>query len=253
MTPDFDANKKLEQNLKEDGEFLRDVDKGHTPTETGFKIDLGIVRDEHAEVMEDLGTVADAAEPPPEAPLESPDEQPPLEAPEPNVQEVDSEPPASEPESLEQQAPAAQAEHRQVIGEMQKVAGPAPASHDTQPSRPAGKATPKPAPKAAGRFEADAQAEHAQTIVEMGRVVLESRQQPEQPTPITSTVPEMERLSFPRDQNQTQVGAAMETVIREQAEWNATLTGLLKEMALLLRQHRLELDQLRGYLERIRL
>lgn len=211
MTPEYDPNQKLEENLKKDGEFLRDVDKGHTPTETGLDLDLGIVRDEHADVMEELGTVADAEGPSPPA-----------------VESV-ADAPVSQP--------ALQAEHNQTIEQMERVAP-----------------KPKPVPPTPGRFGTEQlQTEHAQTFVEMGRVVLESRPQPEKPTPITSTVPEMERLSFPREQNQTQVRGAMEGVIREQMEWNVTLTDLLKAVAENQRQFRLELDRILGFLERLRL
>ncbi len=204
MTPDFDPNKNLEENLKKDGEFLRDVDKGHTPTETGLDLDLGVVRDEHIEVMDELGTVADAAAP---------------------------EPPVPDPE---------------------EPSSPEPTSPPATPVKAAQPTRPPPAPK--GRFGTEAvQTEHARTFVELGKVILDAQPQQEQPTPLTSSVPEMERLSFPREQHQTQVRSGLESVIAEQAQWNATVTDLFGEIAEMLRQHRLELDQIRGFLERIRL
>jgi hypothetical protein len=213
MIPDFDPNKKLEENLQKDGEFLRDVDKGHTPTETGLNLDLGIVRDEHAGVMEDLGAVADAEAPaPPDRPY------------------PDSQYDRQQFTSMRRESDAAD-RHEQVVAKAQKE---------------------KAERKQRLGIE-EAQTDHARTFVEMGNVVRDAQPQQEQPTPLTSSVADMDRLSFPREQHQTQVRGAMESVVQQQSEWNSTLTDLLQEMADHLRQHRLELEQIRGFMERIRL
>src|SRR5687768_15808619 len=78
-----DPNQKLEENLKKDGEFLRDVDKGMSSTETGFNIDLGTVRDsaavEHSEVIQEMQEASEPSAPAaPDAPvLDAPHAAPP--------------------------------------------------------------------------------------------------------------------------------------------------------------------------------
>ena len=271
MTPDFDPNKKLEDNLKKDGEFLRDLDKGHSPTETGLTLDLGIVRDEHTEVMDELGAVADAAAPDAEPAASPEDGEPPPPAPEPAPDQPVQGTPLPENPELPPLPPEVQAEHRQVMEELGQLEPPAapeepPDATDfsavfpdpTDPfegSRPQQAAPPrKDTPPVKGRFgDSPVQTDHARTFVEMGKVILDAKAKPEEPTPLTSSVPEMERLSFPREQNQAQVRGGLETVISEQAQWNSTVTDLFSEIAEMLRQHRLELDQVRGFLERIRL
>jgi hypothetical protein len=100
-----DPNQDIEDGLKADGEFLRDVDKGMSSTETGFNIDLGTVRDaaevEHSEVIEEM-------------------------------QQADTPPAAPEPSVLE-----VQSSHAETMGELGAIEGesPAPESPSTSPPK----------------------------------------------------------------------------------------------------------------------
>ena len=87
----------------------------------------------------------------------------------------------------------------------------------------------------------------------MGKVVQQGRATPEDATPLKVNPDEIERLTFPREQHQSQVQGSMEGFINEQAQWNTTVAELFDRLAELVRQNRLELELIRGKLERINL
>lgn len=124
MTPEYDPNQKIDETLKRDGEFLRDVDEGHTSTETGLQADLGFVREEHAAVLEEMQGVIDAANPPATAPQT---ELPPLEPPpvSPAAPTTDTLPPPAAPN---QELPPLAAEHAQTMDSLAGAAVPEPSA-----------------------------------------------------------------------------------------------------------------------------
>jgi hypothetical protein len=212
MIPEPDPNKEIEDGLKADGEFLRDVDKGMSSTETGFNIDLGTVRDaaelEHSEVIEEM---QQSAEPPA--------------APEPSVLEV-------------------QSGHTETMAELGAIEGEAPASTESPTTSP---------PKASRPSLQEIETDHGEAFVELGNVIRQQYSPQEQPTEVKVNPAEVERLTFPGGQHSSQVQGSMEGFLAEQRQWNETVTDLFWQIARMNRQMRLELDQIRGYLERSRL
>jgi hypothetical protein len=229
MIPEPDPNQGIEDGIKADGEFLRDVDKGMSSTETGFNIDLGTVRDaaelEHSEVIEEMQQVAHVA--PPYPPDTNPDP-----------------PPEPLPPTPVVNIPQAKAEHAETIDQLVAIgeeAEPRQPQPNTPPRKPQRPSVP------------EIQYDHSEAIVQMGRVVQQQYTKPEEATPLKVNPAEMERLTFPRDQHQSQVQGSMEGFINEQAQWNTTVTDLFDRLAELVRQNRLELELIRGKLERINL
>jgi hypothetical protein len=166
MNPDFDPNSKIEEQLKADGELLRDVAEGKSPTEIGLGVDLGtttppvpaeevpqptaadlhaadLFAKEHAEVMGQMGEVIEADQPADQpAPVDFP------QAAQPADVELPAAPPSSPPAAVEAPEPPvalpadieapdvradekfeARAEHAEVMGEMGKVV-----SQENQPA-----------------------------------------------------------------------------------------------------------------------
>lgn len=291
MIPEPDPNKKLEENLKEDGEFLRDVDKGMSSTETGFKIDLGTVRDapieEHAEVIQEMQEVS---EPPAatDSPLiELPPEPP--SAPEPpmpdtsspadhaetmaEMQSLEPAPSAAEPAvtpttpsapvapatpapPVPRQpppSPTVQVEHAETLEEMESIEPETETDTETPDQPPATPPTAESssAPQRTRPNVSQIASEHGEAIVGLGNTIRRERTPDERPVPMTADPAELERLTFPREQHQAEVRGAMEGNLREDREWKAAVADLFWKMAEMHRQHRLELDLIRGYLERI--
>lgn len=257
MLPD-DPNKAIEDGLKADGEFLRDVDKGHSATETGLGVDLGaVLREEHSETIDSLQAVSDA-ETPPETPPLAPDVpqiqaehaetidqmQEVADSDTPVTPEVAMPPPALPSQPAVVNVPQVQAEHDETISQLGAI------SEETAPEQPEPASAP---PRPARPSVPEIQHEHSEAIVQMGKVVHRERTPDERPTPVTVDPAELERLTFPGEQHQSEVKGAMENWIREQREWMAAVSDLFRLSAELHRQDRLELELIRGQLERIRL
>jgi hypothetical protein len=285
MNPDFDPNSKIEEQLKADGEFLRDVAEGKSPTETGLGVDLGtttppvpaeevrqptaadlhaadLFAQEHAEVMGQMGEVIKAEQPADQpVPVDFPQPKPTTEAPA-------DEPTAALPADIEapdvrvNEKAEARAEHAEVMGEMGKVV-----AHENQPAEAEEAKTP------AQRVEERAykrsqerkarlgkphdkhalQSEHGEAFVALGNVVREANEPDEAPQPVQMAQPEAERLAFPGQEQSNEVGKAIQSFMDEDREWRALVVRLFRVAAGEIRQQRLELDRILGHLERSRL
>jgi hypothetical protein len=97
------------------------------------------------------------------------------------------------------------------------------------------------------------QVEDSKRFVSLGNTIRQERVPDEKHTQLTVDAAAMERLTFPGEQHTTQVRSSMENNLREDREWKATVAELFWAQAEMIRQQRLELDLIRGYLERINL
>jgi hypothetical protein len=96
--------------------------------------------------------------------------------------------------------------------------------------------------------------DHNQAFAELGRVSFESNPVDAYgPEPITADPADVDDMAFPHKQQSAELSSAFRGYLEEDRRWRNTLTEFIKTLSNEVAQHRLELDQLRGHLERSRL
>jgi hypothetical protein len=216
-------NKAITDGMERDGEFLRDVKDGKTPTELAFGVDLGTdeaqeLQDEHEALQSELGQII--AE---EESRTSPVDPTPIEIETPDIS----------PDATPGPVAQVQVQHDDLMMEV-------------------GAVTKKESARATRRTEAAQrrQSEHGQAFVELQDTIERSRPAPPD-MPLTPA--QLARLAHPGREKPGQFGEAFAEFAAEDKEWRAKIVEVLQAMAGDIRQSRLELDQLLGFLERSRL
>lgn len=94
------------------------------------------------------------------------------------------------------------------------------------------------------------QADDGRVFAELGQVAHHAAQiDDEVPQPLQTDFTAMERMTFPGEDHSSNLRGTFENFMHEQREWRKLVVQMFQESAEQLRQHRLELDQVRGYLE----
>lgn len=121
------------------------------------------------------------------------------------------------------------------------------------PDTPEGRVHERAAGRRAARKERLA-AKHGKVLAEASQVAhSEQRIEDEKPTPFVLDQPETERTTFPTTDTSDHLSESFSSFSIEGKAWRETATGLFKMEAEFIRQELLELDQIRGFLERSRL
>lgn len=223
-------NKAITDGMERDGDFLRDVREGKTPTEQFTGVDLGTdefqaMQEEHQALIDEVGEViAEEAETqrPPAV------DDTPIEVDTPVLAED------SQPSPVQQIAD----EHADLMAEVGRVIG-----KETVASRAAQRASDR---------KSRLQAEHGQRFAELNETVAKAEpNDPDADAPLTPDA--MARVKHPGREKPGEFGEAFAEFAHEDKAYRAALTDLLRLMAAEMRQARWELDSIRGYIERSRL
>lgn len=214
---DIDPNAgKILDGMREDGETLRKVDEGATAAEIALDADLGSVRVvPEATPEEDSETLEQ---------LVSLNEQP-----------------RSQESLLD--APEAAQDSPTILDDPTAATVAEASSGD-----PAASEVDSPKPFDPQRLAS----EHGQVLHELGRLDAASKIPDEEEVPLTTNFEDLERATFPAGQETGHLQETFRGFLNEDREWRTELTGFLREFQMQIAQHRLELDEIRGYLERSR-
>jgi hypothetical protein len=276
-------NQPILEKMEGDGEFLRDVREGKTASELAFGLELGSDEQHledvaHETLFTSMGAVIEEEHarttPEPDTSPIAPDSPPPVNffagfddaVADLNLDGLFNVPPppvpAANPDAAAAEFASAIAVHDERMAELTGVA-------DKEHSRIRPKAERQEAVKDAAqqrsaerlqrmaargdvRAAQRLRAEHGERFVELGQVV-EDAQPPEPGAPLGVGPDAVARIAHPGREKPNQLGEALAQFAEEDKAWRSAVAGLFKEMANDLRNARLELDSIRGFLERSRL
>lgn len=94
--------------------------------------------------------------------------------------------------------------------------------------------------------------EHNEAFADLGHVSIES-DEAYGPKPLTAEPADVDDMAFPHRDQSADLSSAFRAYLEEDRKWRNTLTDFIKTLTGEVTQHRLELDLLRGNLERGRL